>query len=109
VLERVEMVLTGAGPEMVFQPIVNLRTGQIVGFEALARFSGPPTKTPDIWFAEAHRVGVGPNLELFAARRALAALAQMTAPMYPCWSTCHRRRSCLPASWRPLGRWPTGS
>jgi EAL domain-containing protein (putative c-di-GMP-specific phosphodiesterase class I) len=80
--ERVEPVLTGAGPEMVFQPIVILQTGQVVGFEALARFAGSPTKTPDIWFADARRVGVGPNLELFAARRALTALTQVPAPMY---------------------------
>jgi EAL domain-containing protein (putative c-di-GMP-specific phosphodiesterase class I) len=54
----------------VFQPIVELATGRIAGFEALTRFTvGEPPRPPDLWFAQARRSGLGPALEA----RALAA------------------------------------
>ena len=58
-------------PQLVFQPIVDLRRGVIAGYEALSRFSGPPQADPDAWFAAADRLGVGAELE---ARVVLAAL-----------------------------------
>jgi hypothetical protein len=46
---RVERVLEGAdAPEMVFQPIVDLASGTVVGYEALSRF---PLGRRDVWFA----------------------------------------------------------
>jgi EAL domain-containing protein (putative c-di-GMP-specific phosphodiesterase class I) len=57
-----------AGMHMVFQPIVDLLTGQVAGFEALARF---PTGGPEEWFSAAAEVGLGPDLELAAIERAL--------------------------------------
>jgi EAL domain-containing protein (putative c-di-GMP-specific phosphodiesterase class I) len=59
---------------MVLQPIAALDGSGVVGFEALARFPAMPSSRPDIWFAEAHRAGVGVQLELLAVRSALAAL-----------------------------------
>ncbi|MCU1363187.1 MAG: response regulator receiver modulated diguanylate phosphodiesterase [Acidimicrobiaceae bacterium] len=57
------------GPRMVFQPIVDLNTYEVVGFEALSRFdSDRPT---DSWFAEAAALGRGAELELAAIRAAL--------------------------------------
>ncbi len=44
-----------------FQPIVDLATGQTVGFEALTRFAGG--SRPDHVFADAARVGLGQALE----------------------------------------------
>ena len=38
---------------MEFQPIVDTARGTVVGYESLARFSGPPHTTPDRWFAVA--------------------------------------------------------
>ncbi len=32
---------------LVFQPIVSLQDGLVVGYEALSRFDGPPALTPD--------------------------------------------------------------
>lgn len=64
-------------PRLVFQPIVDLQRGLIVGYEALARFDGPPSASPDRWFSAAARLGVAPQLEarvLCAARAALPAL-----------------------------------
>jgi diguanylate cyclase (GGDEF)-like protein/PAS domain S-box-containing protein len=59
--------------EMVFQPIVNLRTGRIAGYESLARFNREPRRGPDVWFAQAQRCGLGPALEARAVELALAA------------------------------------
>ena len=56
----------------VFQPIVELATGRAGGYEALARFDAEPRRGPDEWFAQAHRVGLGAELEALALRAALA-------------------------------------
>jgi len=55
---------------MVFQPIVDLSTGQVMGFEALARFQTEVERPPDVWFSEANAVGLGTQLELVAVRAA---------------------------------------
>jgi EAL domain-containing protein (putative c-di-GMP-specific phosphodiesterase class I) len=67
---------------IVFQPIVALRRGKIVGAEALARFARPPQRKADAWFAEAEDVGLGGQLELFAARRADEALPHLPRGVY---------------------------
>ncbi|MGY1770586.1 EAL domain-containing protein [Blastococcus sp. SYSU D00813] len=56
----------------VFQPLVDLRTGETVAFEALARFPGGPTARV---FADAARQGRGVELETLALRAALDAAA----------------------------------
>jgi diguanylate cyclase (GGDEF)-like protein len=56
----------------VFQPLVSLSTGRVLGFEALSRFPDPPGRAPDSWFSQATRVGLGPQLEAAALRIALA-------------------------------------
>jgi EAL domain-containing protein (putative c-di-GMP-specific phosphodiesterase class I) len=56
----------------VFQPLVSLRTGEVVGYEALARFPHPPARRPDEWFATAARCGLGTQLERRAMEAALA-------------------------------------
>ena len=54
----------------VYQPIVVLRTGQPIGYEALTRFvDGTP---PDVRFARAAAVGVGFDFELAAIEAAIA-------------------------------------
>lgn len=45
----------------VFQPIVELATGKVRGYEALTRFTDGTA--PDVRFAEAHRLGAGLELE----------------------------------------------
>jgi EAL domain-containing protein (putative c-di-GMP-specific phosphodiesterase class I) len=69
-LERLEPVLSGGGPLVVLQPIVDLVTGLRVGSEALSRFPAAWGKAPDVCFAEAHSVGLGHELELIALSRA---------------------------------------
>jgi EAL domain-containing protein (putative c-di-GMP-specific phosphodiesterase class I) len=60
---------------VVFQPIVDLASATVAGYEALARFPG--TASPDVWFAAAAEAGLGAELEALALRRALAALPDL--------------------------------
>jgi EAL domain-containing protein (putative c-di-GMP-specific phosphodiesterase class I) len=55
----------------VFQPIVDLRRGIVVGYEALARFAAPPEASPDRWLAEAESRGVADALSARILSRAL--------------------------------------
>lgn len=57
---------------MVFQPVVDLLSGETVAVEALARFNVSPDRPPDQWFDDAHRAGLGVELEMLAISRALA-------------------------------------
>ena len=57
----------------VFQPIVSLETGEILAYEALARFEDGRRRPPTWWFAQAHRFGLGAKLEAEAIRAAIAA------------------------------------
>ncbi|MFI5957190.1 EAL domain-containing protein [Cryptosporangium sp. NPDC051539] len=59
------------GPVVYAQPILDLVSGTLSGYEALARFRQFPAATPDDWFAAAHRGGVGAQLEAFAVAEAL--------------------------------------
>ena len=66
-------------PRLVFQPIADLRRGVVAGYEVLSRFSGPPHATPDVWFAEADRLGLGARLEAKVVRAAAASRATLPA------------------------------
>jgi EAL domain-containing protein (putative c-di-GMP-specific phosphodiesterase class I) len=75
--QRVRAALLDGELSCVVQPIIDLEDGSLVGAEALARFSGLPRRGPDVWFAEAHAVGLGIELEALAVRRALQTLEAM--------------------------------
>ncbi|WP_018640546.1 EAL domain-containing protein [Parafrankia elaeagni] len=60
-------------PNLVFQPIVDLRRGVIAGYEALARFGDDPRNAPPLVFAEADRRGRGAELEARVLRTAISA------------------------------------
>jgi len=60
---------------VVFQPIVDLASATVAGYEALARFPG--TASPEVWFAAAHEAGLGAELEALALRKALASLPDL--------------------------------
>jgi diguanylate cyclase (GGDEF)-like protein len=71
---EIEALLAEAEPVVpVFQPIVELRTGRLVGYEALSRFPNQDNRTPDAFFNQAGRVGLGPQLETVAIAAALKA------------------------------------
>jgi EAL domain-containing protein (putative c-di-GMP-specific phosphodiesterase class I)/FixJ family two-component response regulator len=72
---RLRHVLATGALSMVFQPIVDLTTGHMVGVEALARFAHTPHRPPNEWFAEAESVDMGSELELAAIHLALDSLS----------------------------------
>ncbi len=71
---RIRQVIDSEDFSMVFQPVVSLDSLDLVGAEALARFHPGPYRSPDRWFAEAARIGLGVELELATARKALDSL-----------------------------------
>jgi EAL domain-containing protein (putative c-di-GMP-specific phosphodiesterase class I) len=78
----IRATLASQGFEIVFQPIVDLRTGGVAGAEALTRFEMSPDRTPDVWFAEAREIGLGVELEMAALRLALGQLRQLPSGLY---------------------------
>jgi EAL domain-containing protein (putative c-di-GMP-specific phosphodiesterase class I)/ActR/RegA family two-component response regulator len=81
-IDRIRSLLFTEAIAMVFQPIADLRTGEVVGFEALARFEVEPRRTPDVWFDEAESVGLALQLELVAVRQALKHFDQLPQRAY---------------------------
>lgn len=79
---RISSVLRTRALAPVYQPVAELRTGQVVGVEALSRFSGEPLRPPDVWFAEAERVGLGTDLQLLAIQQALGALDKLPPDVF---------------------------
>lgn len=87
-------------PRLVFQPIVDLAHGVVVGFEALARFHGPRLAPPDVWFTQAAQAGFGAELEgrvltaALSARRRLPRDCFLTVNLSPSL-LCHPHISGL--------------
>jgi EAL domain-containing protein (putative c-di-GMP-specific phosphodiesterase class I)/putative methionine-R-sulfoxide reductase with GAF domain len=65
-------LLTEEAVQAVFQPIVAMSDGAIVGYEALARMQGPPQAGPDVWLTAASGAGLRTELELLCLKAALA-------------------------------------
>jgi PAS domain S-box-containing protein len=63
-------VIAGRAFHSVFQPIVDLVFGEVVGYEALTRFDSG--QRPDLCFAGAWSVGLGTDLELATLEMATA-------------------------------------
>ncbi len=66
----IDNVIDQDGLSVVYQPLWNIATRELVGFESLARFAGKPERSPDQWFAEAEMIGYRTRLEVAAIRRA---------------------------------------
>lgn len=75
-------VIRERGIHIAYQPIVDLATYDVIGYEALSRFPDSPERGPDKWFAEAHRVAKGAELELLAIELAVSRLADIPAQAY---------------------------
>ena len=67
-----ELLREQHGIRPAFQPIVRMTDGAVAGYEALSRFPGRERQSPAWWFNEAHRCGLGMELEAAAIRAALA-------------------------------------
>jgi EAL domain-containing protein (putative c-di-GMP-specific phosphodiesterase class I)/DNA-binding response OmpR family regulator len=81
-IHTLQRIIARGGPQIVFQPVVDLATGTTLGVEALARFGTEPRRTPDKWFADAEAVGLGAELELAAIGGALRQLGGLD----PSWT-----------------------
>jgi diguanylate cyclase (GGDEF)-like protein len=73
-LERAQLLAvidTPGAITPVFQPIFDLRSQEIVGYEALSRFPAEVGHTPQEWFDLARKHGLAVELEAAAVRAAL--------------------------------------
>ncbi|MFC3688658.1 EAL domain-containing protein [Aquipuribacter hungaricus] len=78
--EDVEQVIDAGGPAVVYQPVRDLASMDVVGYEALSRFGDGAL--PDEWFARAASVGMGVELEIAAVRKALTRLPDVPGRAY---------------------------
>jgi EAL domain-containing protein (putative c-di-GMP-specific phosphodiesterase class I)/ActR/RegA family two-component response regulator len=81
-LERIREAIHGDVLDTVFQPIVDLADGRILGVEALTRFMSRPRRSPDTWFTEAADHGLLTQLDLAAAGRALEHVERVPESVY---------------------------
>jgi EAL domain-containing protein (putative c-di-GMP-specific phosphodiesterase class I) len=79
---RVRAAMDARQPLIVYQPIFDLASMQVAGWECLSRFASQPQRAPDVWFQEAADVGLGEELECLAIAEALAALAHFPGHTY---------------------------
>lgn len=80
--ERVAGVLEQQALHPVYQPIVSVTSGEVVGVEALARFTAEPVQAPDQWFRDAATAGLGTELELLAVGKALQGAERLPSHLY---------------------------
>jgi PAS domain S-box-containing protein len=73
VRERIAQIIKTAAFRPVFQPIVDLATGERLGYEALTRFTS--ATAPDIVFADARAAGLESELELATLAAAISSAA----------------------------------
>jgi PAS domain S-box-containing protein len=91
------------------QPIIDLIDGSCSGAEALSRFPGDD-RPPNAWFADAHEVHLGVELELAALDAALGALGELSPKAYlsfnasPSLVLDTRLAECIARSRVPLDR-----
>lgn len=66
----------------VYQPVVDLRTGEQAGFEALTRVADWPARSPQPWFAAAARTGLAGQLEAASLVNALRGRVELGAEQF---------------------------
>jgi EAL domain-containing protein (putative c-di-GMP-specific phosphodiesterase class I)/CheY-like chemotaxis protein len=100
---RLERVLSNGLLGIALQPIVELDSREAVAFEALARFSAEPVRSPALWFAEAADAGRLSELELAAVRAAFGRLpalpdgTQLSVNVSPSTAASDAFRRLLPS------------
>ncbi|WP_337062837.1 EAL domain-containing protein [Kineococcus sp. G2] len=83
-LASLDALVAGRGRRTVLQPVVDLRSGAVVGAEALSRFTGEDgyPRGPEQVFADARDSGMGVRLERAALESALTLLPALPAGAY---------------------------
>ncbi|MES2318159.1 MAG: EAL domain-containing protein [Pseudomonadota bacterium] len=82
IVARHHAVLAGGHVHMLYQPVIDVDRQRVVGYEALARFSAEPARSPDLWFGEAHTVELGARLEMLAVEKAIEGLDRIAPDAY---------------------------
>lgn len=82
VRRRVRKVLEADDVVTLLQPVVDMSTGEVQGYEALSRFADD--RPPDVWMEGAHSVGLGPELEEACARSAILAARHISPEFWMC-------------------------
>ena len=107
VRQTIRGVLEARSFHPVFQPIVDLASRDVVGYEALTRFDSG--QRPDLCFADAWSVGLGPELELATLGAAVDAARGLRSGVFLDLNTSPRLlthaeqlRAVLYAADRPL-------
>jgi EAL domain-containing protein (putative c-di-GMP-specific phosphodiesterase class I) len=80
--DRIRTVLRSRMLLTAFQPIRELPSGTVTGFEALTRFVSEDGASADVWFRDAAAVGLGPDLEIAALRCALEAARDVPVHLF---------------------------
>jgi EAL domain-containing protein (putative c-di-GMP-specific phosphodiesterase class I) len=81
-IRQIEHVIEKRQFSIVYQPLYRLSDRSLAGFEALSRFSAQPLRSPDYWFAEAHAVNLGLELELATAQDACTLLLTLESSLH---------------------------
>lgn len=74
--------IDGGAMSSVYQPVVDVVRGKVVGYEALVRFTDPAVGNPELWFAAARRMGRAAELEAAALRSAFSARSDLPADCF---------------------------
>ena len=77
---RVAGIIATSAFHPQFQPIVDLASGEFVGYEALTRFSS--LARPDLVFGEARSCGLESDLEIATLSAAIDAAAELPSPAW---------------------------
>jgi EAL domain-containing protein (putative c-di-GMP-specific phosphodiesterase class I)/FixJ family two-component response regulator len=80
--DRIEAVLNNRDITLAFQPVVELETHVVVGYEALATIAQPHERGSAGWFHDAFQVGLGVELEWLAVTQALPFLELIPADTF---------------------------
>jgi len=78
----IENIIKTNAITIYFQPIFNLATNQLSGYESLSRFFTQPYKTPDVWFKDADDLGLGEALEILAIQNTLHCMDELAPHAY---------------------------
>lgn len=92
---RIESLLKDDNFNMVWQPIMEIRSGRMAGAEALARFPSEPHPSPPGWFDEAASVNLNDELEMRAIAKGLEAIHM---PLNGAYVACNSSAAAITAA-----------